>query len=84
MQDLLTSFINKKENEKEGITIIVSEHVEKFLPYKMIYHEAKRYSNYLNSKGIGIGNELLYQVEDIEQFIYIFWACQLSKVSRNG
>lgn len=41
MQDLLTSFINKKENEKEGITIIVSEHVEKFLPYKMIYHEAK-------------------------------------------
>lgn len=81
MQDLLTSFINKKENEKEGITIIVSEHVEKFLPYKMIYHEAKRYSNYLNSKGIGIGNELLYQVEDIEQFIYIFWACQLSKVT---
>lgn len=80
-KDLINIFINNKTNQERGITIIKSASDEMFIPYSTVYENACSYLELLQNRGVGHGNELLFQVEDIEKFIYVFWACQLGGIT---
>ncbi|NRT80594.1 non-ribosomal peptide synthetase [Clostridium beijerinckii] len=78
-ENLIESFISNKDNNRNGITVILSEDEEKFIPYSQLYESACKYLEVFQKTGVC--NELLYQVEDIEKFLYIFWACQLGGIT---
>lgn len=81
MQDLMKRFIENTRLENRGITIIKDESKEKFIPYSLVYESALRYLKVFHEYGICKGNELLFQTENIEQFIYTFWACQMGSIT---
>ena len=80
-KNLLSVFISNRSNQQRGVTIIRSANDEVFIPYSKIYENACRYLEMLQKRGLGQGNELLFQVEDIDKFIYVFWACQLGGIT---
>lgn len=80
MEDLIKRFIQNKELKNRGITII-EEDKEKFIPYQLIYERALCYLKVLHDFGIHKGYELLFQTENIEEFIYTFWACQMGCIT---
>lgn len=80
-KNLIEVFMSNKNNHNKGVTVILSEDEEKFIPYSKIYDNSCKYLCEFQRNGIKNGNELLYQVENIEKFIYIFWACQLGGIT---
>lgn len=80
MDDLMKKFVKNKELKNRGITII-EEDMERFLSYQKIYERALCYLKALHSSGIHKGCEVLFQTENIEEFIYTFWACQMGSIT---
>ncbi len=72
--------IAHKDNQSRGITVITGEAELKFVPYGMIYNRALKVLHCLQKKGIKQGETLILLTEDIEAFIYIFWACILGGI----
>ncbi|MBE6050848.1 MAG: hypothetical protein E7214_09425 [Clostridium sp.] len=80
-ENLIDIFISNKNKDDRGITVILSEDKEEFIPYSKIYRNACKYLNVFKNNRIDNGNELLFQIEDIEKFLSIFWACQLGGIT---
>lgn len=80
-KDLIECFLDNAANSNKGVTIIKSDTIEEFISYNKIYKNACRYLRVFREKGVVQGNEILYQIEDIEKGIYIFWACQLGGIT---
>ncbi|MCR3759103.1 non-ribosomal peptide synthetase [Clostridium felsineum] len=80
-KDLIECFLDNAANSNKGVTIIKSDTIEEFISYNEIYKNACRYLRVFREKGVVQGNEILYQIEDIEKGIYIFWACQLGGIT---
>ncbi|MCR8843803.1 amino acid adenylation domain-containing protein [Paenibacillus sp. SC116] len=65
------------QHEDIGVTFIQSSQKESFLSYKLLYEAAQRLAGYFQNKGLVPGDEVLFQIEDEELFIKMFWACVL-------
>lgn len=63
-----------------GITFIEKGSQESFLSYSDLYDAALRALGYFQSKGIGPGDELVFQIEDNKTFVISFWACILGGI----
>lgn len=81
MNDLMKKFVENAKSIQKGVTIIESEDKEKFLSYQSVYQGALCYLKIFHELGLSKGSELLFQTEDIEQFIYTFWACQMGSIT---
>lgn len=80
MQDLMNKFVQNHELRNRGITIIEEEQ-EKFVSYQAIYEKALCYLKKFHDFGIHKGCEVLFQTENIEEFVYTFWACQMGCIT---
>ncbi|MGL4106795.1 non-ribosomal peptide synthetase [Clostridium sp. LP20] len=72
-----------KENiklEGIGINIIKTEDIEKKITYQQLYNRALKMLGGLQAQGIKAGDELVFQIDSIEDFINVFWACILGKI----
>ncbi len=58
-----------------GIGFINSESNEVFISFKELYRKALELLYQLQKKGIGAGNELVFQIDDLQAFVILFWAC---------
>lgn len=70
-------FISRKNEEQKGITFILSDTDEKYISYKEIYLTSLKYLYQFQKNGYKRGDEVIFQIEDNERFVYSFWACIL-------
>lgn len=80
IKTLLDGIISSSKINDLGITFVNSKNNIKFVSYKEIMNNAIKFSRFLKEKGIKPQQELVFQVEDIEKFVYIFWGCLFSKI----
>ncbi|WP_166740038.1 AMP-binding protein [Halalkalibacterium halodurans] len=74
----LTDVILSKRNVHDrGITFIKEENIEHFVSYHDLLDSALSITGYLQQVGIKPGDEVVLQTEDVEQFVYAYWACIL-------
>lgn len=64
----------------QGITFIYGEKDERYASYSELYEKALCTLYSLQCKGVGKGDELLFQIENIEYFVTVFWACILGGI----
>lgn len=81
MKNLLENLKALSKEFDRGITVIKSETDEEFFSYGIIYKNACKYLKLMQDAGVKHGNEVVFQVEEIEKFVYIFWACQLGGIT---
>lgn len=80
---MFRSLVEVLEERRDGelaITFIKSEQEEKVVPYRDLYRTARGVLHHLQQRGLKPGDELLFQVENNEHFLYVFWACLLGKI----
>lgn len=70
----------RKESSSSGITCIEGGNEENFLSYHQLYDEALKALHYLQSKGLKPGSELVFQIDDNQIFVIVFWACILGGI----
>ncbi|MHB8065917.1 MAG: AMP-binding protein, partial [Ruminiclostridium sp.] len=68
------------QNGSQGICYINGDTEEEFLLYRDLYQKAIRILNNLQNKGLKPGDELVFQIEDNQSFIAIFWSCLLGGI----
>ncbi|GAA4279092.1 non-ribosomal peptide synthetase [Aquimarina mytili] len=76
----LSQVLEFRKNSTRGITFIEGSEKENFLSYQDLYHKAVARLSYLQKQGIKPQNELVFQVNDNEAFIVLFWACILGGI----
>jgi len=59
----------------QGVTFIEGAQQEKKLSYHRLYQDSLKVLYYLQSLGLKPKDELVFQVEDNESLIVVFWAC---------
>ncbi len=62
-------------SEDRGITFINGSASERFVSYVDLLSRGKSALGYLQYKGLKAGDELIFQIEDNESFLVLFWAC---------
>lgn len=72
LEDLLE---NGRNIETKGITFINEQQTEKFVSYKEVYNKSLSVLGLLQTCGVKPGDELLFQIEDNEVYIYTICAC---------
>ncbi len=74
----LSNMIVSKENEdKKGITFILSDTEECFVSYKELYFSALSLLHTLQCEGFKPKDEVIFQIDDNHKFVCTFWACIL-------
>lgn len=66
--------------KKHGITFIEQGDQENFLSYQELNHRAQQGLHFLQQSGLEPGDELVFQVEDNQAFIVLFWSCILGGI----
>lgn len=66
---------NEKNNDIKGIIFINDQQEEKFVSYKEVYSKSLSVLGLIRAYGVKPGDELLFQIDDNEVFIYTLWAC---------
>ncbi|MGG1879490.1 beta-ketoacyl synthase N-terminal-like domain-containing protein [Paenibacillus cisolokensis] len=73
-------FLDKRSGKDKGIFFVKSKSEEVFASYEQIFTKALTVLGYLQSKGHQAGDLLIFQVEDPEEFIHLFWGCVLGGI----
>jgi amino acid adenylation domain-containing protein len=76
--ELLSQYRDKSLDK--GITFIKGGDNEVFLSYSELYYKALRRLHHLQNMGIGPGDELILQVENIEDYLITYWASILGGI----
>ncbi|MEM9918267.1 MAG: condensation domain-containing protein [Bacteroidota bacterium] len=71
---------HRSSMDRVGVTFIEGGSKEKFLSYREVYERASRTLKTLQQRGLQAGNELVFQIEDNETFVNVFWACILGGI----
>ena len=74
-ETLIDVIEKNKENDITGVIFIDDKSSEKFVSYRQIYLKSLYLLKNLQNFGIKSGDELLFQIENDEDFIYAIWAC---------
>ena len=77
----LIDYVMAASNINKGITFINGEKDEKYVSYKELYDRALGVLYELQEKGIEREAQLVFQIEDNEYFLYVFWACILGGIT---
>lgn len=59
----------------QGVTLITAARNDKKLSYERLYQESLKMLHYLQLAGVKPKDELVFQIEDNESLIVVFWAC---------
>ncbi len=65
---------------QNGITFIESNNVVQYLSYSELYDRALKALGYLQTRALKPGDELVFQIDDNETFVIVFWACMLGGI----
>ncbi|MGA4722144.1 non-ribosomal peptide synthetase [Fictibacillus nanhaiensis] len=76
----LIDLIEERKQVDKGITFINSGTEEKHVTYQELYDTACSYLYNLQKEGLEAGDELIFQIDDNETFIKVFWACILGGI----
>ncbi len=76
----LSQVLEFRKDSTRGITFIEGSEKESFLSYQDLYHKAIKKLSYLQKEGIKPQNELVFQINDNETFIVLYWACILGGI----
>lgn len=76
----LIDVLNNKKNDNLLVTFIEGSNNETFFKGKELREKANKVLAFLQSKGIQPKEELVFQIEDNETFIIVFWACLLGGI----
>lgn len=76
----LCEVLESASRNKAGIVFIQDQDSEKLVTYKELYDTAKGILYNLIQQGITREHEVIMQIEDNENFIYVFWACILGGI----
>ncbi|MFA0812912.1 amino acid adenylation domain-containing protein [Microbulbifer epialgicus] len=76
---LIDTLLNHKNSETE-IVYCNDVDSEEILSYADLYHNALELLGYLTSKGLGKGDQLIFQLESNLNFTTTFWACILGGI----
>lgn len=76
-QNLCDLLISRGSIEDKGITFIISQTEEHFLSYRDLYDQALHLLYQLQSRNLNPGEEIVFQIDDNQEFIIVFWACIL-------
>lgn len=77
---LLDIFTRGKDLDKKGIRFIEKKDVEKFITYRELYQNALRILYHLQARGVKPGQEVVFQIDDNQDFVETFWACLLGGI----
>ncbi|MEM6628134.1 MAG: amino acid adenylation domain-containing protein [Bacteroidota bacterium] len=77
---LIELLVQRSRIKSKGLTFIGGENMEEFLSYRELFESAQSVLGFLQSKGLGPKDELIFQVEDNNTFIAVFWACILGGI----
>ncbi|MDF2672548.1 MAG: amino acid adenylation domain protein [Clostridiales bacterium] len=80
MRTLRDILINLKDKVDDGITIVKGYNDKSFISYKELYTQSSLRLNQLIRLGVHPKQELIIIFEDLESFIYLFWACILGGI----
>ncbi len=78
--DLVQAIQTRSNDNNKGVTFISSDAEEIFVTYKELYEKAVGILGYLNLRGLKAGDELILQIDDNKDYIFMFWACLLGKI----
>ncbi|MDO9392345.1 MAG: hypothetical protein Q7U71_11325, partial [bacterium] len=77
----LTKLLQRVSGEdKKGINYITGEASESFISYNRLYRVSLSILYCLQQRGLKAGDKLVFQIEDSQDFINVFWACQLGGI----
>jgi len=76
----LTQLLEARTNSDVGITFITSAADEKRVSYQHFYHLAQQRLGQFQMAGAGVGDHLIIQRIDNEEFLVSFWACLLGGI----
>lgn len=77
---IATILIGNKHIDDKGITFVEGGEKEVFLSYKALFTAALAALDQLQKKGLKPKDELVFQLDDNQSFIVIFWACILGGI----
>ncbi len=77
LRDLITCLENQNAI---GITIVKGYDDRVFISYQQLYFRASFYLKRLSMMGICPGQEFIIIDDDLERFLYMFWACILGGI----
>lgn len=66
--------------KSKGISFILGSDREEFLSYKALFNEALSSLKFLQDKGLMPRAELIFQIENLKDFIVTYWACILGGI----
>lgn len=79
-ESLKDVIVSKSNINDKGVTYISSEEKDKFVSYGQLYVQSLCILKSLQLKGVKPKSELVFQIENPEEFIPIFWACVLGGI----
>lgn len=71
--------IAEQYGDTNGISIYNSKYEHEYIGYKSFYEECISVAEKLTKAGIYSGNHVILQIENIKDFLKIFWGCVLIK-----
>ncbi|WP_394751319.1 amino acid adenylation domain-containing protein [Spongiimicrobium salis] len=77
---LTSILLEAAKNKRKGITFIEMGGQDVFLAYKNLMEDALKVLGSLQKRGLGVGDELVFQIEDNQDFLTVFWACILGGI----
>ncbi|MCK4261085.1 MAG: AMP-binding protein, partial [Halanaerobiales bacterium] len=80
LTDMFTQEERLAELTGKGIRFIHSTSKEDYLTYEELYDNSLNLLYHLQLKGIKPGQELVFQIDDNQDFIQCFWACLLGGI----
>ncbi|MCX7922786.1 MAG: amino acid adenylation domain-containing protein [Clostridia bacterium] len=76
-ETLTDLIVSRKEETLRGITFILDESEDRFVSYSDLYYTALGHLYHLQAAGFKPGDEVIFQIEDNNNFVFFFWACVL-------
>ncbi|RKP54146.1 amino acid adenylation domain-containing protein [Cohnella endophytica] len=76
----LIDILEMQSQKASGITIISDDETITQLSYKQLFERSRRYLFGLQAQGIQPGDKIILQLENVELFLYTFWACVLGSI----
>lgn len=74
MSTLINVIRNKESETEKGISFVKKNGIEKFVSYHDLLDKSIKILGYIQSKGISYKDELVFQLNDNEDFVHSFWA----------
>lgn len=78
--NLTDILVKQKHQHGKGVTFIEGSKQEVFLSYKALFDAASNALAYLQERKMKAGDELVFQTDDNQVFIVVFWACILGGI----